>query len=70
MIKVIETIGTAGAIIGSFLVALKFGNVGYPFFLISSVCLLFSAIRQGQKNFMAMQGVFLTANLIGAFNYI
>lgn len=70
MTKFLETLGTLGAIIGSFLVAMKFGNIGYPFFLISSACLLYSAIRQNQKNFIAMQGVFLTANLIGAFNYV
>lgn len=70
MIRFIETLGTVAGIIGAFLVATKFGQFGYPFFLISSVCLLISAIKLGQRNFIAMQGVFLTANTIGAFNYV
>jgi hypothetical protein len=70
MIKFFETLGTACGIIGAFLVALKLGQWGYPFFFISSVCLLTSAIRYGQRNFIALQGVFLTANIVGLFNYV
>lgn len=68
--KTIETIGTIAGIIGAFLVALKFGQFGYPFFLVSSACLLFSAIKFRQKNFIALQGVYFAANIIGAFNYV
>ena len=70
MNKILETIGTIAGIIGAFLVATKNGDYGYPFFLISSVCLLISAIRFKQRNFIALQGVFLTANIIGLFNYV
>ena len=70
MIKVFETIGTIAGIIGAFLVAAKFGQYGYPFFFISSVCLLMSAIKLKQRNFIALQGVFLTANIVGLFNYV
>lgn len=70
MIKIIETIGTVAGIIGAFLVATKFGQYGYPFFLISSVCLLISAVKLGQRNFIALQGVFLSANIVGFFNYV
>ena len=68
--KAIETIGTICGIIGAFLVAMKFGQYGYPFFFISSLCLLTSAIKFKQKNFIALQGVFFTANVIGLFNYV
>jgi hypothetical protein len=70
MIKVFETIGTIAGIIGAFLVATKFGQYGYPFFFLSSVCLLTSAIKLKQRNFIALQGVFLTANIVGLFNYV
>lgn len=68
--KYIETLGTICGIIGAFLVAMKFGQFGYPFFFISSLCLLSSAIKFKQKNFIALQGVFFSANVIGLFNYV
>ena len=68
--KYIETIGTICGIVGAFLVAMKFGQFGYPFFFISSLCLLSSAIKFKQKNFIALQGVFFSANVIGLFNYV
>ena len=68
--KAIETLGTICGIIGAFLVAMKFGQYGYPFFFISSLCLLTSAIKFKQKNFIALQGTFFTANVIGLFNYV
>lgn len=68
--KTIETLGTIAGIIGAFLVAMKFGQYGYPFFFVSSLCLLSSAIKFKQKNFIALQGTFFTANVIGLINYI
>ena len=68
--KHIETLGTICGIIGAFLVAMKFGQFGYPFFFVSSLCLLSSAIKFKQKNFIALQGVFFSANVIGLFNYV
>ena len=68
--KHIETLGTACGIIGAFLVATKYGNIGYPFFFVSSSALLYSAIRQKQKNFIALQGTFFAANVLGLFNYL
>lgn len=70
MIKFFETFGTICGIIGAFLVALKYGQLGYPFFFASSMCLLYSAIRLGQRNYIALQGVFLSANIVGLFNYV
>lgn len=70
MIKALETIGTICGIIGAFLVALKMGAYGYPFFFVSSFCLMTSAIALRQRNFIALQGVFFIANIIGLFNYV
>lgn len=70
MIKILETLGTICGIIGAFLVAMKMGAYGYPFFFVSSFCLMTSAIALKQKNFIALQGVFFVANVIGLFNYI
>lgn len=70
MTKTLETIGTICGIIGAFLVAMKFGQWGYPFFFVSSFCLMVSAIRLGQRNFIALQSVFFLANVIGLFNYV
>lgn len=69
-IKIIETLGTVCGIIGAFLVATKFGQYGYPFFFVSSFCLMTSAIALKQKNFIALQSVFFVANVIGLFNYV
>jgi hypothetical protein len=68
--KILEIIGTICGIIGAFLVAFKMGNLGYPFFFVSSMCLMVSAVGFKQKNFMALQGVFFLANVIGLINYL
>jgi hypothetical protein len=70
MIKALETLGTICGIIGAFLVAMKFGQYGYPFFFVSSFCLMISAIALRQRNFIALQSVFFVANVIGLFNYV
>jgi hypothetical protein len=70
MTRIFERIGTIAGIIGAFLVATKLGQYGYPFFFLSSICLLISAIRLKQNNYIAMQGVFFLANLIGVVNYV
>ena len=68
--KHIETLGTICGILGAFLVAMKYGNIGYPFFFVSSLALLISALKQKQKNFIALQGVFFAANVVGLVNYL
>ena len=65
-----ERIGTLSGIIGALLVALKMGNIGYPFFLISSLFLMVSALKGKQSNYIALQGTFLVCNIIGLVNYI
>ena len=68
--NIIETLGTLCGIIGAFLVAMKYGQIGYPFFFVSSLCLMVSAIKKKQGNFIALQGTFFAANVIGLFNYL
>ena len=68
--KHIETLGTVCGIVGAFLVAAKFGQFGYPFFFVSSLALLGSAIWQRQRNFIMLQGTFFLANVIGLVNYL
>lgn len=70
MIKFFETFGTITGIIGAFLVAFKLGQFGYPFFFASSFCLMVSAIKQKQKNYIALQTVFFLANIVGLVNYL
>lgn len=69
MLKFLETLGTYAGICGAVLVATKYPEWGYPFFLLSSVCLLSSAIGLKQPNYIKLQAAFLSVNLIGLFNY-
>lgn len=64
----IERIGTVAGILGAFLVAGGHGALGYPCFLVSSAGLLASSIGQRQGNYIALQGVYLLANLYGLAN--
>jgi hypothetical protein len=68
--KLLEKIGAALGIVGAFLAAAGFGAYGYPAFTLSSLLLTFTAYRQGNKNLLAMQGAFLTANLIGIYTFV
>lgn len=70
MTKTLETLGTVAGIVGAFLVAFKLAQWGYPFFFASSLCLTVSAVKQKQNNYIALQGVFLLANVIGLANYL
>lgn len=69
MIKTIENIGVFCGIIGALLVAMKLGNYGYPVFLISTVCLFYSAVKFKQTGFIKLQFVYLCCNLLGLVNY-
>ncbi len=70
MTKTLEFVGTICGIIGAFLVASKYGQIGYPFFFVSSFCLMVSAFKLKQKNFIALQSVFFGANVLGLVNYL
>lgn len=68
--NVIESFGVACAIVGSFMVARGVLAMGFCFFFISSICLLYSAIKQKNWNLSVLQGTFLVSNVLGISNYI
>lgn len=70
MTKILEMLGTLSGVLGAFLVAVKLAVWGYPFFLVSSVALTYTAWKYRQKNLLILQGVFLLVNVLGLFNYM
>lgn len=64
-----EKIGVLNGIAGSFLVSSGFLLHGFILFFMSSLLLLIMAHKQGNKNLMLLQGVFLLSNINGLFNY-
>jgi hypothetical protein len=68
--KSIEFIGVFCGITGSFLVARGFLAVGFCLFLVSSLCLAYSAIRQRNWNLTLLQSAFLFSNILGVSNYV
>lgn len=68
--KTVETFGTIAGIAGALLVANKMGEHGYPLFLISSACLLGTAIAEKKKNYIALQAVYFCTNVFGFINYV
>ncbi len=65
-----ERFGTVCGIIGAFLAAAGMGLYGYPLFFLSSIALCYSAVKQGNKNLMALQAAFLLANIIGLKTFV
>ena len=70
VVKAIEFFGVACGISGSFLVARGFLDIGFCIFLLSSLSLGFSAIKQKNWNLTLLQGAFLFSNLLGVLNYV
>jgi ABC-type Mn2+/Zn2+ transport system permease subunit len=70
MIKIIEGVGVACGITGSFLVARGMLSIGFCLFLVSSVCLVYSAVKQKNWNLTLLQGAFLFSNVLGVSNYV
>ena len=70
VIKMIEFVGVFSGILGSFLVARSFLSVGFCLFLVSSMCLLFSAVKQKNWNLTLLQSAFLFSNMLGVSNYV
>jgi hypothetical protein len=70
LIKAIEFVGVFSGIIGSFLVARSFLATGFCLFLLSSICLAFSAIKQKNWNLTLLQSAFLFSNILGVSNYV
>ena len=67
--KYIEFIGVLSGIAGSFLVANAIFQYGYLLFLISSMLLVITALKQRNYNLVLLQGVFLLANINGVFTF-
>jgi hypothetical protein len=70
MIKIVEFVGVFCGILGSFLVARGVLAIGFCLFLVSSMCLLFSAFKQRNWNLILLQSAFLFSNLLGVSNYV
>lgn len=70
MIKAIEFVGVFSGILGSFLVARGSLAVGFCLFLVSSLCLMFSAVKQKNWNLTLLQSAFLFSNVLGVSNYV
>jgi len=70
MIKAIEFVGVFCGITGSFLIARGFLAVGFVLFLISSVCLCYSAVKQRNWNLTLLQSAFLFSNVLGVSNHV
>jgi hypothetical protein len=69
-LKVIEFFGVLCGISGSFLVARGVLAIGFCLFLVSSICLLISAVHQKNWNLTTLQGTFLVSNVLGVSNYV
>lgn len=70
LIKVVEFVGVFCGIVGSFLVARGFLASGFCLFLVSSLSLGFSAIKQKNWNLTLLQSAFLLSNILGVSNYV
>ena len=70
MLKIIEFIGVFSGILGSFLVARGILAIGFCLFLVSSLCLLYSAYKQKNWNLILLQSAFLFSNALGVSNYV
>ena len=66
--KLIEWLGVIMALSGSFLVSSGM-FIGFIPFTISSLCLIYTAIRQSNKALIAMQFAFLMFNLNGIYTF-
>ena len=64
----IEWVGVACALIGSFMLSNAMFE-GYFYFTVSSLCLIYTAIRQSNKALIAMQFAFLMFNLNGIYTF-
>jgi hypothetical protein len=67
MKTVISWLGTISSILGSFLVAFGYSNLGYPSFIIGSFCWLSIGFANKDKPLIVLNGTFLIANIIGVY---
>lgn len=65
----IESIGVFCGVIGAFIVANAMPVIGYPFFTISSILLIYTAWKQKNANLVILQAVFILANINGLYTF-
>jgi hypothetical protein len=68
MIKLISWIGTLASIIGSFLVAGHYFQIGYVCFIVGSASWLFVGYTRKDHSLIVLNGVFFLANIMGIYN--
>ena len=69
MQKFLGWLGTVINIVGSFLIAFKLAVVGYVLFLLGASCWLYVAIKNRDSALAVLNLAYVTANIIGLFNY-
>lgn len=62
-------IGTIASILGSFLVASKFFQIGYICFTVGSLSWLIVAYRRRDKALGILNATFFAANIVGLYNF-
>jgi hypothetical protein len=68
MIKFISWLGTVSSIIGSFLVAGHYFQIGYICFIVGSASWLFVGYTRRDNSLIVLNGVFFLANMLGIYN--
>jgi len=68
MEKIISWIGTLASIIGSFLVAGHYFQIGYICFIVGSASWLFVGFTRKDHSLIVLNGVFFLANIVGIYN--
>jgi hypothetical protein len=71
LLKAIKWIGTAAAVSGATLIALRIGMEGYGFilFLVSSVLWLAAGILENDWPLMVLQAAFTIINILGIYRW-
>lgn len=70
LIKLVETVGVFAGIFGSFSVSRGYLAIGFCSFLLSSICLFTSAVKERNYNLVLLQSAFLVSNLLGVSKYV
>ena len=67
MIKTISWLGTISSILGAYLMALGYIQIGYIAFSIGSISCLYVAITKKDLPLTVLNGAFFVANIIGLY---
>lgn len=65
--KNLKWFGTITSVLGSFIVALGYGFVGYCAFVLGAVSWLIVGFKDNNKPLITLNAFFLAANLIGLY---